>query len=70
MELSIDESDGRLARLDWSEEEIRMIQSKLLASGIWLHSLCLSAHRRFPFGSADEKKNGIKLKASCTRRFN
>lgn len=75
MELSIDESDERLARLDWSEEEIKMIQSKLFASEIWLHSLCLSAHRRFPFGSDDEKKrnkakNIIKKAIRLAHRLN
>lgn len=56
MELSIDESEERLARLDWSEKEITTIRETLLASEIRIHSICLSGHRKYPFGSSDKKK--------------
>ncbi|MCD2493661.1 L-ribulose-5-phosphate 3-epimerase [Lacrimispora sp. NSJ-141] len=51
MELSVDESDERLARLDWGTEEIRELRSLMDETGILFPSMCLSAHRRFPFGS-------------------
>lgn len=61
IEMSIDETDERLARLDWSEEKIAELREEMFSSGVRIHSICLSAHRRFPFGSADpEKKKAAK----------
>lgn len=54
IEISIDESDERLARLDWSDEEIEEIRSYMKETGIVIPTMCLSGHRRFPFGSKDE----------------
>lgn len=54
IEISIDESDERLARLDWSDEEIEEICSYMKETGIVIPTMCLSGHRRFPFGSKDE----------------
>ena len=53
VEISIDESDERLARLDWSPAERAALHQAIRESGVPLRSMCLSAHRRFPFGSAD-----------------
>lgn len=53
VEMSIDETDARLARLDWSREERCAFRRAVEASGVSVPSICLSAHRRFPFGSAD-----------------
>ncbi len=58
IEMSIDETDERLARLDWSEEKIAELREEMFSSGVRIHSICLSAHRRFPFGSADPEKKG------------
>ena len=55
MELSIDESDERLARLDWTDEEIEMLRSVMRFTGIAFPTMCLSGHRRYPFGSKDPK---------------
>ncbi|MGV6989089.1 L-ribulose-5-phosphate 3-epimerase [Testudinibacter sp. P80/BLE/0925] len=55
VEISIDESDERLARLDWSKAERLEIVQAILETGITIPSMCLSGHRRFPFGSHDEK---------------
>ena len=60
IEISIDESDERLARLDWSDEEIEEIRSYMEETGIVIPTMCLSGHRRFPFGSKDE---GTRAKA-------
>lgn len=56
MEISIDESDERLSRLYWSAQEKRAFRSILSRSSVGLQSMCLSAHRRYPFGSADPAK--------------
>ena len=54
IEISIDEADERLARLDWSDQEIDEIRSYMEETGIVIPTMCLSGHRRFPFGSKDE----------------
>lgn len=53
MEISIDESDARLARLDWTPAELEDLRRTCYETGISFQSMCLSAHRRFPFGSCD-----------------
>lgn len=53
MEISIDESDDRIARLYWDRRQKKELLETVLDSGIQIRSMCLSAHRRFPFGSND-----------------
>ncbi|AVX38041.1 L-ribulose-5-phosphate 3-epimerase [Yersinia enterocolitica] len=54
VEMSIDETDERLSRLSWSKEQRLSLVDAMLETGITIPSMCLSAHRRFPFGSHDE----------------
>ena len=56
VEMSVDESDERLARLSWSKEQRLSLVSAMLETGISIPSMCLSGHRRFPFGSHDEAR--------------
>jgi hexulose-6-phosphate isomerase len=58
IEMSIDETDERLARLDWSRQQRRDLRCAAEDAGMWVPSICLSAHRRFPFGSADPALRG------------
>ena len=53
IEMSIDETDSRLARLDWTQEERLEVVRAIQQTGVRIPTLCLSAHRRFPFGSHD-----------------
>lgn len=53
VEMSIDETDERLARLDWDKGVRRAFRDAVVDSGVGVPSICLSGHRRFPFGSAD-----------------
>lgn len=53
VEMSIDESDERLARLDWSRSARLDFHRAVREEGVPVPSMCLSAHRRCPFGSAD-----------------
>jgi L-ribulose-5-phosphate 3-epimerase/hexulose-6-phosphate isomerase len=53
MEISIDESDERLARLDWTDEEIEKLRKVMHDNGIFFPTMCLSGHRKYPFGSKD-----------------
>jgi len=63
MELSIDETDGRIERLKWSTDEklkLREISEKV---GIPFLTMCLSGNRRFPIGSSftDIRKKGVEM---------
>lgn len=53
MEISIDEQPERQQRLDWNHQQRLALINARFNSGIALPSMCLSAHRRYPFGSAD-----------------
>ncbi|MFS2225301.1 L-ribulose-5-phosphate 3-epimerase [Pantoea sp. B65] len=54
VEMSVDESDERLSRLEWTTAQRASLVSAMLETGVSIPSMCLSAHRRFPFGSRDE----------------
>ncbi|QIW15098.1 xylulose 5-phosphate 3-epimerase [Pasteurellaceae bacterium RH1A] len=54
VEMSVDETDERLARLDWSKKERLKLVKAIVNTGVTIPSMCLSGHRRFPFGSRDE----------------
>lgn len=54
VEMSVDETDERRARLDWSDSEIYALRRLSEELKMPLHSMCLSAHRKFPFGSMDD----------------
>ncbi|EAO1351479.1 xylulose 5-phosphate 3-epimerase, partial [Salmonella enterica] len=53
VEMSVDETDERLSRLDWSREQRLALVSAVAETGVRVPSMCLSAHRRFPLGSED-----------------
>ncbi|EFB72279.1 L-ribulose-5-phosphate 3-epimerase [Providencia rustigianii] len=55
VEMSVDETDERLARLDWTMEQRLEIVAAIQKTGVRIPTMCLSGHRRFPFGSHDEK---------------
>lgn len=54
VEMSLDETDARLARLDWSPEQRLALVKAVAETGVRVPSMCLSAHRRFPLGSEDD----------------
>jgi hexulose-6-phosphate isomerase len=55
VEMSVDESDARLARLEWTAVERSAFRRAVADSGLRVPSICLSGHRKYPFGSADPK---------------
>lgn len=69
VEMSIDESDDRLARLDWNSEQQLALIGVVAASGVRVPSLCLSAHRRFPLGSEDDRtrERGLEIMRKAIR---
>ena len=52
-ELSIDESASRLARLGWTRKQRAELRSQSWQLDSPIHSMCLSGHRKYPFGSKD-----------------
>ncbi len=55
VEMSVDESDSRLARLDWTKTERLEVVQAIYETGIRIPSICFSGHRRYPLGSNDPK---------------
>ena len=53
VEISIDETDERLARLDWTEQERMDLVRTMREQGVPIRSMCLSGHRKYPFGATD-----------------
>jgi len=51
LEVSIDDTDERQARLDWTPAERKNIRDLVDKTGVNIQSLSLSGHRRFPLGS-------------------
>jgi L-ribulose-5-phosphate 3-epimerase len=54
LEISIDDSDERITRLDADERQLSEIKNAIENTGIRIQSMSLSAHRRFPLGSEDK----------------
>lgn len=53
MEISIDETDEKLNRLDYSEKQMMEIVRASQDAGVPISTMCLSGHRKYPFGSHD-----------------
>lgn len=67
VELSIDESDEKLMRLDMSIDKRKDILHGMADANMFFRSMCLSGHRKYPFGSLEpatrEKSMDIMKKA-------
>ena len=63
IELSVDETDEKLARLDWTKEERLALVTEMYRVGLPLRSMCLSGHRKYPFGAKDPevRKRGMEI---------
>ena len=69
VEISIDETDqklarldmsaeerlelARLARLEWTAQERAQLRETMQKIGVPIRSMCLSGHRKYPFGASD-----------------
>ena len=62
-EISIDETDWRQERLDWSAEKQRELAVLSRAAEVPIRTMCLSGHRKWPFGSHDEatRKRSVEM---------
>ena len=61
MEISVDESDARQARLDWTPAERQEVVQAMRNTGVPLGAMCLAGHRKWPFGAKDPKKREYSL---------
>ena len=63
IEISIDETEEKLARLDMSKEERFELVKLMYETGMPIRSLCLSGHRKYPLGSnnPDICKRGMEI---------
>jgi L-ribulose-5-phosphate 3-epimerase len=51
VEISIDESDERMSRLDWGTSQRAELRRCIDNSGVKIMTMCLSGHRKYPLGS-------------------
>lgn len=61
MELSIDETDEKLARLDWDEQTILQVKKDMEEAGLPIGSICLSGHRKYPLGSQTQEARSLEI---------
>jgi len=62
-ELSIDESDKRINRVNWSKEQIEAFIGLMQEEEFYSYSICLSANRKYPIGDQDAgiRNRGVEL---------
>ena len=51
IEISIDETDDKLKRLDISRQERLALVDLMAETGVPIRTMCLSGHRKYPLGS-------------------
>ncbi len=57
IEMSIDETDEKISRLDWSEKEKDEFINLMKRTGVQVNTICFSAQRKYSLGSLDENKH-------------
>lgn len=55
LEISIDESDQKLARLSWDRDTKNELKKAMLETGVSIDTMCLSGHRKYPLGDLDDE---------------
>lgn len=63
MEISIDESEERLSRMQWSKNDRLALVEAALKTNMPILTMCLSGNRKYPIGSEDDiiREKGIQL---------
>lgn len=69
LEMSIDETERRLARLDMSANDRRALCDAMGQAQLPIRSMCLSAHRKYPIGSHQPQvvERGMKIMREAIR---
>ncbi|MBQ6335424.1 MAG: L-ribulose-5-phosphate 3-epimerase [Erysipelotrichaceae bacterium] len=57
MEISIDETDEKIARLYWDKEEKEKLKQAIRNSGQPIYTMCFSAQRKYSLGSLGQEKH-------------
>ena len=57
MEISIDETDEKIARLYWSKEEKEELKEAIRVTGQPIYTMCFSAQRKYSLGSLGKDKH-------------
>ena len=69
LEISIDETAEKLARLNMNDSEIAKLTQLMERIGVSIETMCLSGHRKYPLGSSDPlvrlRAHEIMEKAIC-----
>lgn len=53
LEISIDETDEKLARLQYTKEQVQEIIDAMYKTQCTIRTMCLSGHRKYPLGAND-----------------
>ena len=63
IEISIDETDDKLSRLDMTRQERAELVDLMEETGMPIRTMCLSGHRKYPLGSMNEstRKRGMEI---------
>lgn len=61
IEISVDESDERLARLNWENDEINLLRKQLNDNEMRIPTMTFSGHRRYPMGHPDKNIRDISM---------
>ena len=67
LEMSIDETEEKLARLDWSVEKRASLVQDMYEAGLPIRTMCLSGHRKYPLGSSEESVRIRGMEKMCIR---
>lgn len=65
IEMSVDESDEKIARLDWSDGEIEEVLAASRKTGVYCESITFSAQRRYPLGTKKWEKEAKEIVEKC-----
>ncbi len=69
VEISIDETDAKLSRLNMAGEERLKLQHLIIKTGMPIRTMCLSGHRKYPLGSSnpDTAARGMEIMEKAIR---
>jgi L-ribulose-5-phosphate 3-epimerase len=69
LEISVDESDEKLSRLKWSNQQKLDLLKATWETGTEMRTMCLSGHRKYPIGSEvkEIREKGMEIMSDAIR---
>jgi len=69
LEISVDESDEKLSRLKWSNQQKQDLVKATWETGTEIRTMCLSGHRKYPIGSEvkEIREKGMEIMSDAIR---